>query len=72
MGALKSHRHASPRSSRYEAAEAKHVELEATYSSLARLIGCESDELAVVSSATAAWQQVIYGENHRSVLRMLC
>ena len=47
----------------YEAAEAAEArgDLRRPYSALARLLGCAPEEVAVVQSATAAWQQVFYG-----------
>ena len=31
------------------------------YTTLARLLNCQADEIAIVPSATVAWQQVVYG-----------
>ena len=47
----------------YEAAEAAEArgDLRRPYSALASLLGCTPQEVAVVQSATAAWQQVFYG-----------
>ena len=47
----------------YEAAERAEATgaLRRPYVALARLLGCAPEEVAVVQSATAAWQQVFYG-----------
>jgi cysteine desulfurase / selenocysteine lyase len=44
----------------YEAAEAASGRLEAVYSSVARLVGCQPDEIAVVENATRAWDMAFY------------
>jgi selenocysteine lyase/cysteine desulfurase len=51
----------SPRARSYEAAAASAPALERPYACLASLLNCRPDEIAVLSSATAAWQQVVYG-----------
>lgn len=45
----------------YEAATEAVERLEAVYDSLARLIGAESDQIAVVENATRAWDMAVYG-----------
>lgn len=45
----------------YETVDASADALHRPYTALAALLHCSPDELAIVSSATAAWQQVIYG-----------
>ncbi|KAL4418819.1 hypothetical protein ABPG77_008704 [Micractinium sp. CCAP 211/92] len=45
----------------YETASAAEAELRRPYTALAALLNCQEDEVAIVSSATAAWQQVVYG-----------
>lgn len=45
----------------YEAAAEAHDRLEATYASLARLVGARPDEIAVVENATRAWDMAVYG-----------
>ena len=44
----------------YEAAAERHGRIEHTYDALARLLGCERDELAVVENATRAWDMAFY------------
>ncbi|SFB56671.1 Selenocysteine lyase/Cysteine desulfurase [Amycolatopsis marina] len=44
----------------YEAAAAAEGKIEAVYGSAARLLGCGPDEVAVVDSATRAWDMAFY------------
>ncbi len=44
----------------YEAAEQARQELERVYDSAARLLGCESGEIAVVENATRGWDMAFY------------
>lgn len=44
----------------YEAADARREKLEAVYASAAGLVGAREDEIAMVESATRAWQMAFY------------
>jgi len=44
----------------YEAAAERQGRIEHTYDALARLLGCERDEVAVVENATRAWDMAFY------------
>jgi selenocysteine lyase/cysteine desulfurase len=44
----------------YEAAHEAAGRIEHTYSAIARMLGCDSDEVALVESATRAWDMAFY------------
>src|SRR3712207_184964 len=44
----------------YEAGDAAEAALDSTYAALARLLGCGRHEVAVVESATRAWDMAFY------------
>ncbi len=44
----------------YEAARQKQAEIEAVYASVARLINCRPDEVAIVENATVGWMMAFY------------
>lgn len=45
----------------YEAAHAASERVDAAYGSIARLVNCDPSEVAIVDSATRAWDTVFYG-----------
>ncbi len=55
----------------YEAADAMHHQVEAVYPAIARLIGCQPDEIAVVENAIRAWDMASYSLAFRPGDRIL-
>ena len=45
----------------YAAEDEAKPAIEATYASIARLLNCSPDEIALVENATVAWRQAFYG-----------
>jgi cysteine desulfurase/selenocysteine lyase len=58
--AIVDHLHLEERIGGYEAADAAHDRLEAVYRSVARLVGADPTEIALVENATRAWDMAFY------------
>ena len=55
----------------YEAAAREHDRVEAVYDSVARLLGCSREEVAIVENATRAWDMAFYSVGFRPGDRIL-
>src|SRR5580704_13382620 len=55
----------------YEAEQQREQAIEHAYDAVARLLGCQPDEVAVVESATRAWDAAFYAMRFRPGDRIL-
>lgn len=62
IDAVKSHLDLESRIGGYEAKAKENDRIEAVYDSVARLIGAEKAEIALVENATVAWQQAFFSQ----------
>lgn len=60
IDAVKAHLDLEAEIGGYEAADQREARFEAVYASIARLIGAERHEIALVENATVAWQRAFY------------
>ncbi len=61
LDAVTAHLRREARIGGYEAAEAEAERIERVYDSLASLLGCSRDEIAIVENATRGWDMAFYG-----------
>ena len=71
LHATREHLELEARIGGYEAAEQAAAEYEHTYDAVARMVGAHRDEVALVDSATRAWQAVFYAIDFKPGDRIL-
>jgi cysteine desulfurase/selenocysteine lyase len=72
LDAMVDHLRLEASSGGYEAAAARADAVQHTYVALARLLGCAAEDVAVVESATRAWDMLAYAFDLRAGDRLLC
>jgi selenocysteine lyase/cysteine desulfurase len=71
LGAMQRHLILEAEIGGYEAADARKAECEAVYASVARLVGAQPGEIALVENATIAWDMAFYSLKFRPGDRIL-
>ena len=69
--ALQAHIDAEARLGGYEAANAAGQQIEHTYLAIARMLGCNKEEIAVVENATRGWDMLFYAMHFKEGDRIL-
>src|SRR4029079_1073394 len=71
LDAVTNHLHLESRIGAYEAEYRQENSIEHLYDSIAKLIGCQRNEVAVIENATRAWDMAFYSIPFRSGDRIL-
>jgi cysteine desulfurase/selenocysteine lyase len=71
LDAVHDHLQLEARIGGYEAAEAQAGQVKRTYSAVARLLGCDAEEIALVENATRGWDMAFYAMRFKPGDRIL-